>query len=206
MDSVKFYGNVILGENVTIGDFSVIGYPKELKIIENPHFQEISINDTRIGNNCKIRSHVAINEGTELRNNIYIDEFCRIGFDCSIDCNTRILYRAFICDRVKIGSNCKIAGFVCDAAIIENNVTSMGDLVHSYTVYKLPWGINEKSPHICSNTVIGYGAKIIGGITIGENCYIASGAIVSKNIPKNSIVINTNNIIPKSKWNGRNIK
>lgn len=38
--------------------------------MENPYFQEININDTIIRNNCKIRSHVAINEETKLKNNI----------------------------------------------------------------------------------------------------------------------------------------
>ena len=47
-------------------------------------------------------------------------------------------------------------------------------------------------PHIKNNTMIGAGAKIIGGITIGENCIIGANAVVTKTIPNNSIVVGAN--------------
>ena len=44
------------------------------------------------------------------------------------------------------------------------------------------------------------GAKVIGGVTIGENCIIGANAVVTKSIPDNSIVIGANII------KGRDIK
>ena len=35
---------------------------------------------------------------------------------------------------------------------------------------------------------IGAGAKILGPITIGDNCVIGAGAVVLKSVPANSIV------------------
>ena len=38
------------------------------------------------------------------------------------------------------------------------------------------------------NAWIGAGATILPGVTIGENSIVAAGAVVSKNVPSNTIV------------------
>jgi acetyltransferase-like isoleucine patch superfamily enzyme len=42
--------------------------------------------------------------------------------------------------------------------------------------------------HIKKNAWIGAGAIILQGVTIGENSIIAAGAVVSTNVPDNTIV------------------
>lgn len=42
--------------------------------------------------------------------------------------------------------------------------------------------------HIKKNAWIGAGATILQGVTIGENAVVASGAVVSKDVPDNTIV------------------
>lgn len=42
--------------------------------------------------------------------------------------------------------------------------------------------------HIRSNAWIGAGATILPGVTIGENAVVAAGAVVSKDVPANTIV------------------
>ncbi|MGH2644207.1 MAG: DapH/DapD/GlmU-related protein [Chitinophagaceae bacterium] len=49
---------------------------------------------------------------------------------------------------------------------------------HSLTVGKI---------HIKKNAWIGAGATILQGVTIGENAVVAAGAVVSKNVPDNTI-------------------
>jgi acetyltransferase-like isoleucine patch superfamily enzyme len=45
-----------------------------------------------------------------------------------------------------------------------------------------------KPIHIKKNAWIGAGATILQGVTIGENAVIASGSVVSKDVPDNAIV------------------
>jgi acetyltransferase-like isoleucine patch superfamily enzyme len=45
-----------------------------------------------------------------------------------------------------------------------------------------------KPIHIKKNAWIGANATILPGVTIGENSVVAAGAVVSKNVPDNSIV------------------
>ena len=42
--------------------------------------------------------------------------------------------------------------------------------------------------HIKKNAWIGAGAIILPGVTIGENSIVAAGAVVSTNVPDNTIV------------------
>jgi acetyltransferase-like isoleucine patch superfamily enzyme len=42
--------------------------------------------------------------------------------------------------------------------------------------------------HIKANAWIGAGATILPGVTIGENSVVAAGAVVSKNVPANTVV------------------
>jgi len=45
-----------------------------------------------------------------------------------------------------------------------------------------------KPIHIKQNAWIGAGATILQGVTIGENAIVASGAVVSKDVPDNTVV------------------
>lgn len=45
-----------------------------------------------------------------------------------------------------------------------------------------------KPVHICRNAWIGAGAIILPGVTIGENAIVAAGAVVTKDVPDNTIV------------------
>jgi len=45
-----------------------------------------------------------------------------------------------------------------------------------------------KPIHIKKNAWIGAGATILQGVTIGENAVVASGAVVSKDVPDNTVV------------------
>lgn len=48
---------------------------------------------------------------------------------------------------------------------------------------------NSNVPYIHKNTEICIGAKIIGNVTIGENCVIGADTLVNKSFEKNSIVV-----------------
>lgn len=50
-------------------------------------------------------------------------------------------------------------------------------------------GNNRGIPTIGNNVVICAGAKVIGPITIGDDCVIGANAVVTKDIPSHSIVV-----------------
>mgnify|MGYP002713265355 CR=1 FL=1 len=47
----------------------------------------------------------------------------------------------------------------------------------------------KRHPTICSGTVIGAGAKVLGDIIIGKNCRIGSNSVVVNPVPENSTAV-----------------
>lgn len=47
----------------------------------------------------------------------------------------------------------------------------------------------KRHPTVGNNVVVGAGAKVLGNITIGDNSYIGSNAVVIKDVPPNSTVV-----------------
>jgi len=72
-----------------------------------------------------------------------------------------------------------------ETAIIGNNVL----LYQGVTLGGTGKERGKRHPTIGDNVVIGAGAKILGNITVGENSYIGSNAVVIKDVPQNSTVV-----------------
>lgn len=95
------------------------------------------------------------------------------------------------------GRGCTIvASKICENAVIFQNVSIGANL--KYNKVSNEWE-NVGNPIIGKNAIIADGAKILGPITIGENSVVGAGAIITKNIPDNSIAYGVNQFKPKDK-------
>src|ERR1700728_3618917 len=164
----KKRGNARLGTNARVGHGCLLGMPKERSLLD----RSVSLAKADIGSGVLLQNYVIIGEGSWIGNDSVVEDRCRIGYGCHVGIGTRIMYGAYICDRVMIGDRARVAGFVCDGSIIEEGASSFGNLVH---VYAHPdddwWGPDEPAPIVGSGAVIGFGALVIGGIRIGGGSY-----------------------------------
>jgi serine O-acetyltransferase len=87
-----------------------------------------------------------------------------------------------------------IASKICENVVIFQNVTIGTNM--KFNKISNEWE-NIGNPIICQNVIIADGAKILGPIIIGENSVVAAGAIITKNIPANSIAYGVNQFKPK---------
>jgi len=87
-----------------------------------------------------------------------------------------------------------IASKICENVVILQNITIGTNL--KFNKINNEWE-NVGNPIIGKNVVIADGAKILGPITIGENSFVAAGAIITKDIPSNSIAYSVNQYKPK---------
>ena len=95
------------------------------------------------------------------------------------------------------GRGCTIvASKICENAVIFQNVSIGSNL--KYNKLNNEWE-NVGNPIIGKNVIIADGAKVLGPITIGENSVVGAGAIITKNIPNNSIAYGVNQYKPKDK-------
>jgi serine O-acetyltransferase len=87
-----------------------------------------------------------------------------------------------------------IASKVCENVVIFQNVTIGSNM--RFNKVSGEWE-NIGNPIICKNVIIADGAKVLGPIIIGENSVVAAGAIITKNMPADSMVYGVNQFRPK---------
>ncbi|GHT82745.1 serine acetyltransferase [Actinomycetota bacterium] len=87
-----------------------------------------------------------------------------------------------------------VAAKICANAVIFQNVTIGSN--QRYNKLTQEWE-SLGTPIISEGVVIADGAKVLGPITIGKNSVIGAGAIVTKDIPANSVVYGVNKFKPK---------
>jgi len=136
----------------------------------------------------------------KLGKDVKIFDFTNL-YGCSIDDNSKIGTFVEIQKGAFIGKNCKISShtFICEGVNIDDNVF----IGHNVTF------INDKHPRAanpdgsmqtaadwsCIETFVKKGASIgssstiMCGITIGENAIVGAGAVVTKNVAPNTIVV-----------------
>jgi len=72
-----------------------------------------------------------------------------------------------------------------ETAIVGDDVT----LYQGVTLGGTGKETGKRHPTIRNNVVIGGGAKVLGNITVGENCRIGAGSVVLRDVPDNSTVV-----------------
>lgn len=85
-----------------------------------------------------------------------------------------------------------------ETAIIGDNVT----IFHGVTLGTTGKEIGKRHPTVGNNVLIGANATVLGNITIGDNAKVGAGAVVVKDVLKNTTVVG----IPAKKVNKKNPK
>lgn len=197
-------GDVRLGPGVVMGEGGVFGFPKEARIQSAAENGSGEVGrPVDIGAGCLIFNHVIVYEGVQLGEGCVIEDRVRIGYDSVIGAETRLLYGAYLCDRVQVGTMCRVAGFVCDGAWIGARCSVMGQLVHEYTrPHQGWWAVDEEPPRIEDDSVVAFGAHVVGGVAVGPRSYVAAGAVVTRDVPPEHVATGANEFTPVDRWTG----
>jgi acetyltransferase-like isoleucine patch superfamily enzyme len=132
----------------------------------------------------QIIEDVEVGEGTIVRDfvNLY---GCKIGKNCKIAAFVEIQRG------VTIGDNCKIEAF----AYIPSGITIEDEVFIGpcacFTNDKHPRAVGDwelVKTHVKKGASIGAQSIIICGVTIGENSVVGAGAVVTKDVPPNTVV------------------
>lgn len=125
--------------------------------------------------------------------NTNIWQFCVILKNAQIGSNCNICSHVFIENDVKIGNNVTIKNGVqiWDGIEIEDNVFIGPNVTFCNDRYPKSGNKNFKPEKIIikKGASIGANSTILPGVTIGENAMIAAGSIVTKNVEKNTTLI-----------------
>lgn len=139
---------------------------QQVKVGENVKiFKFVNLYGCQIGDNTKIGSFVEIQKGVE------------IGKNCKISSHT------FICEGVKIGNGVFVGHNVSFINDIYPRATTQEGVLQTEADWQMAETIIE------DGASIGTGATILGGIRIGKNAIVGAGAVVTKNVPENAVVV-----------------
>ena len=136
-----------------------------IKLVENFISEKANI-----GNNVKMWHFAYVGDNTVIGNNVKIGSLAHVDYDVKIGNNTMIEGLAYIPPLSRIGNNV----FIGPSVSLTNDPFPPSEKLIGVT-------IND-------NVVIGSRAVIKAGVTIGENSVVAMGAVVTKDVPPNTVV------------------
>lgn len=140
-----------------------------------------NINNVKLGENVKIFDFVNL-YGCTIGDNTKIGTFVEIQKNATIGKNCKISSHTFICEGVHIG----------DGVFVGHNVTFINDRIpravnpDGSLQTEADWKLEET--FVKNGASIGSSATIMCGITIGENAIVGAGAVVTKDVPPNTVV------------------
>jgi len=147
-----------------------------------------------------VNDFCSIAPSVKLGKNVKLSKFINL-YGCEIGDETKIGAFVEIQKNASVGRRCKISShtFVCEGVTIEDNVfvghgvTFVND---SYPRATAPdGGLQTESDWKVEKTVvkrgasIGSGATILSKLTIGENAIVGAGSVVTRDVPRNAIVV-----------------
>ncbi len=187
------YGPVKIGSSTYIGDNTIIGHPirKNLKeFIKTREMRDLLMSDgciigkdtiiragsiiytnSRIGDQVEfghtvmIREHTEVGSFSKVGTNTVIEGYSKIGSYVSIQSMVFIPLYSTVEDHVFLGPNCKLTN----------------DKYVERKEYEL------KGPVIKRRASIGANAVIMPDIIVGEGAIIGAGAVVTENVPPDTI-------------------
>ena len=127
----------------------------------------------KIGQNVKIWHFSYIGDDVEIGDNVKIGSLVHIDYNVKIGENTKIEGQAYIPPLSRIGKNV----FIGPAAALTNDPYPMCDKMIGVTIE--------------DNAIIGSRAVIKAGVTVGKNSVVAMGAVVTRDVPDNTVVVGT---------------
>lgn len=134
----------------------------------------------------------------KLGKNVKMSKFINM-YGCTIGDNVKIGAFVEVQKNAFIGNNCKISShtFICEGVTIEDDVFVGHSVAFINDIYprataggalqtEADWKVEKTL--VKKGASIGSGATILAKVTIGENAIIGAGAIVTKDVPANTIV------------------
>lgn len=140
--------------------------------------------DVQIGKNVKIYHSNLVNlYGCQIGENTKIGAFVEIQKNAKVGKNCKIEAFAFIPEGVTLEDEVFVGPHVC----FINDKLPRATTIDGALKSEKNWAVTKTL--VKKRASIGANATVVCGITIGENSIIGAGSVVTKDVPRNSIVV-----------------
>ena len=183
---------VELGDNVVVHPFAYVGRlpdhsaalarqpgpERTLKIgartVIGPH--SILYGGSSIGEDCLIGDHASVREGCTIGSRVVVGRSVTIHYDCEVADEVRFMDGTHLTGCAKVGKGCFFG-----VGVVTSNDRHV-DLINYHFPTPQPVIFGER-------VMIGSGANIVAGVTVGDDALIGAGALVVKNVPARSKIL-----------------
>lgn len=184
-DNTVIYDNVVIEDNVTISHDCIIGEPLN-EYYSNPEYKNP---ETIIGSGSLIRSHAIIYAGNRLGEGVQTGHRITLRENNIIGNYTVIGLLSDIQGNARIGDYCRLY----------SNVVVSSDVVIGNYVFLYPFVVLTNDPYPPSNdlkggtigdySIVGVHSTVLSGVSVGSNCLIGAGSLVTTSIPDYSLAM-----------------
>ncbi len=192
-DHVVIYPNTVVKAGTEIFDNCVLG-----KLPTSPGITSRQLKNEYetlvVGENCVLCPSVVLYAGSTFgHNNLFGDfcsvrEECHVGNNCILSRNVSVNYNTVIGNDTKIMDNSHITGNMkignhvfISVLVATTNDNTMGR--EEYNPDHVYGAVIE------DDVTIGAAANILPHVTVGKNAIVGAGAVVTKSVPENKVVM-----------------
>ena len=164
-ETIFFSKDTIIGKNVTINPYVVIGL--KVKIGNN-----VIINSFSHLEDCKIESKVEVGPYARLRPGTVLEEGSKIGNFVEVKKST-------------IGRKSKInhLSYIGDSELGKGVNIGAGTITCNYD------GVKKSKTKIKDNVFVGSNSSLVAPITLEKNSLVGAGSVITKKVNKNSLAL-----------------
>ena len=191
-DHVTIAADAKVGEGCAIADFAMIG--KRPKLSPTSTAKAGKLKGLVLGARCSVGSHTVLmagstfGDGCLVGDNAGVRERCRIGDNVVVGRSVTVENDTDIGSRTKIQSGAYVTAYVLieEDCFIAPMVVTTNDNFMGRT--------QERFKHLKGCTVrrgarVGGGVHILPGIEIGEEAFVATGSVVTRDVPAGKLVM-----------------
>jgi acetyltransferase-like isoleucine patch superfamily enzyme len=189
--NVVIHAGVRLGRAVRIQDAAILG--KALVLSRHSQAMLRESDPTEIGDEATIAAGAvivggaSIGAGAFIGDQAHVRERAVVGYESGVGRASAVDNDVVIGDRVRIQTGCYLTAF----SIVEDDVF-LGPGVFTFNDNAM--GRHEKGIELKGATLrracrIGGGALILPGIEVGEEAFVATGSVVTRDVPARTLVM-----------------
>lgn len=193
-DHVTIQDGAVIGSGTVIADGAVVG--KRPMLSPTSTAKRDKLPGVQIGERCMIGAHAVVMAGTTLGDGVImgdgaaVRERCTIGDGVVVGRNVTVENDTTIGARTKIQAGAYVTAYMTieEDVFIAPMVVTTNDNYMGRTEKRLT---QMKGATIRRGARVGGGAHILPGVEIGEEAFIATASVVTKDVPPKTIVMGT---------------
>lgn len=132
--------------------------------------------DVRIGESCLIGDGASIREKCEVGNHTVVGRYVTVNYNTTIGDRVKIMDHSWLAGNMKIGNRVFISG-----GVMTSNDNAIGRIGYEEE--------RVQGPTMMDGVAIGVGAIVLPAVVIGENAVVGAGAVVTKDVERNTLVM-----------------